>query len=121
MPIEDFYVPWPPDEVHWTAELVRNGITQFDGVDSGRVLLVFDDDTEAAMAALALPGGTETLPSSSHCGLLLPAGADVDVLVGDLRDRGHVFRTLEAVVVDAETEILHDIDRILAALVARHP
>lgn len=119
MPIEHFYVPWPSGNVHWTAELVRNGITQFEGADSGRILMVFEDDTKAAMAALALPAGTESLSSNPHCGLLLPTGADVDLLFGELREGGHAFLTLEVVVVDAVPEILHEIERVFAALVAR--
>lgn len=119
MPVEHFYVPWPSGEVHWTAELVRNGVTQFEGADSGRVLMMFDDDTKAAMAALALPADAETLWSNPHCGLLLPTGADVDFFVGELREGGHTFGTLEVVVVDAGPDTLHDIERVLAALVAR--
>lgn len=120
MPVEPFYVPWPSDNLHWCAELVRRGIYRFEGVDTGRVLFVFDDDTRAAMAALAMPPGTETFHADPHCALLLQAGVGAATVSKHLEESGHDFRTFELVIVDAEPGTLAVIDRVLSALTT-HP
>lgn len=120
VPVELFFVPWPHDALHWSAELVLNGVSRFEGIDTGRVLFLFDGDIRAAVAALAMPTGTATLRGDPYCGLLLPEGCEATCLADGLRDAGHQFHTLEVVTIDADSNTLQEIDRILSTIIGRH-